>query len=115
MKRILIVDDEVDIARTLSAFLEMSGYEVATAGDGVEALQEIVERRPDLVITDLMMPRMDGGTLIARLMSSPTTRDIPVIAISADRNEHAFPFLRKPFSVTQLIALIERALGPTRA
>ena len=115
MRRILVVDDEVDIAKTLSAFLEMSGYEVVTVGDGVEALQEVVEHRPDLIITDLMMPRMDGGTLIARLMSSPTTKDIPVIAISADRNEHEFPFLRKPFSVAQLVTLIERALGPDSA
>lgn len=112
MKLILVVDDEVDIARTLADFLEMSGYEVITADNGVEALHKVLERKPDLVITDLMMPRMDGGTLIARLQGSPGTRDIPVIAISADRSHHPLPFLRKPFSVTELLGAVEGAIGP---
>jgi diguanylate cyclase (GGDEF)-like protein len=84
---VLVVDDEPDKRMLLSFALEQEGYEVLTAADGVEGLAAVAERQPDLIVTDVMMPRMDGYEMVRRVRSDPRTRFIPVIIQSAARSQ----------------------------
>jgi two-component system, cell cycle response regulator len=82
---VLVVDDEPDKRQLLAFAMEMEGYEVHTAGDGVAGLAAVALHQPDLIVTDVMMPGMDGYEMIRRLRSDPQTRFIPVIIQSAAR------------------------------
>jgi CheY-like chemotaxis protein len=82
-KYILVVDDDPDLVETVSMMLESKGCEVGRAYDGVEGEASIKERRPDLVILDVMMPRKDGYELCAELKKEKETRDIPVVLLTA--------------------------------
>ncbi|HZI19038.1 MAG TPA: diguanylate cyclase [Pyrinomonadaceae bacterium] len=83
--RVLVVDDEPDKQQLLSFALEQEGYEVVTAGDGVEGLAAVSSYQPDLIVTDVMMPRMDGYEMVRRVRADMRTRFIPVIIQSAAR------------------------------
>src|SRR5690348_8379132 len=80
---ILVVDDDRDIVRLVEASLHSQGYEVMTAADGAAALELAVARKPDLVISDVMMPGMDGWELVKQLRSRPHFGLIPVILLTA--------------------------------
>jgi DNA-binding response OmpR family regulator len=80
---ILVVDDDPDLVETVAMMLESKGCEVGRAYDGVEGEESIKERRPDLVILDVMMPRKDGYILCAELKAKAETRDIPVVLLTA--------------------------------
>lgn len=80
---ILVVDDDPDLVETVAMMLESKGCEVGRAYDGVEGDESIKERRPDLVILDVMMPRKDGYVLCAELKAREKTRDIPVVLLTA--------------------------------
>jgi DNA-binding response OmpR family regulator len=82
-KYILVVDDDPDLVETVGMMLESKGCEVGKAYDGIEAEESIKERRPDLVILDIMMPRKDGYVLCAELKSKKETREIPVVLLTA--------------------------------
>ena len=82
---VLVVDDEPDKRLLLAFALENEGYEVQTAADGAEGLAAVEEQQPDLIVTDVMMPRMDGYEMIRRVRANPRTRFIPVIIQSAAR------------------------------
>src|ERR1044072_4574080 len=82
---VLVVDDEADKGLLLAFALENEGYEVRTASDGAEGLAAVEEQQPDLIVTDVMMPRMDGYEMIRRVRANPRTRVIPVIIQSAAR------------------------------
>ncbi len=82
-KYILVVDDDPDLVETLAMMLESKDCEVGKAYDGVEGEESIKERRPDLVILDIMMPRKDGYVLCAELKADEATRDIPVVLLTA--------------------------------
>jgi DNA-binding response OmpR family regulator len=82
-KYILVVDDDPDLVETVAMMLESKGCEVGKAYDGVEGEEAIKERRPDLIILDIMMPRKDGYVLCAELKSKEETQDIPVILLTA--------------------------------
>ena len=82
-KYILVVDDDPDLVETIALMLESKGCEVGKAYDGIEGEESIKERRPDLVILDIMMPRKDGYALCAELKADEATRDIPVILLTA--------------------------------
>ncbi|HZT57372.1 MAG TPA: diguanylate cyclase [Pyrinomonadaceae bacterium] len=84
---ILVVDDEPDKRLLLAFALRSEGYEVHTADDGVEGLAAVEACQPDLIVTDVMMPRMDGYEMVRRVRSNPQTKFIPVIIQSAARNE----------------------------
>ena len=112
MKRILVVDDERQITRMLRASLQSSGYEVLTANNGVEGLEKFESGRPDLVITDLAMPEMNGLELtqaVRRLDRTPiivlSVRDTDVMKVKA-LDEGADDYLTKPFSMPELMARI---------
>lgn len=114
--RILVVDDELSIIKFLRANLETKGYEVLTAMDGAEALQTIERELPDLIILDIMMPRIDGFEVCHRLREwSP----IPIIMLSARADEMdkvkcleigADDYITKPFSAGELIARVGAVL-----
>ena len=82
-KYILVVDDDPDLVETVALMLESKGCEVGKAYDGIEGEESIKERRPDLIILDIMMPRKDGYVLCAELKANEETRDIPVILLTA--------------------------------
>jgi CheY-like chemotaxis protein len=82
-KYVLIVDDVPDLVETVSMMLEDKGYEVGKAYDGVEGEEAIKQRRPDLLVLDVMMPRKDGYKLCAELKADKATRDIPIILLTA--------------------------------
>ena len=82
-KYILVVDDDPDLVETIALMLESKGCEVGKAYDGIEGEQSVKERRPDLIILDIMMPRKDGYVLCSELKASDDTKDIPVILLTA--------------------------------
>jgi CheY-like chemotaxis protein len=112
---ILLVEDELPIQRLLSDLLRSEGYTVICADHGVRALELIAERRPDLVVTDLMLPIMNGVELCRRVKADPSTRQIPVMAMSAGGRQQALEsgadrFLAKPFELEALLEAVERFL-----
>ena len=117
--RVLAVDDEVHIAHLVKINLERAGYEVRTAGDGEEALDLITQEVPDLVILDVMMPRMSGFDVLRKLKSDAGTRDIPIMMLTARGSDTDSSdalllgvdvYLTKPFSPTELLAFVSRIL-----
>ena len=121
--RILLVDDNADMRDYVRRLLASQGYEVETAIDGVAALSAIRESVFDLVLTDVMMPRLDGFGLLKELRSHITTRDIPMILLSARAGEEARieglesgadDYLTKPFSARELLARVEAVLKLSR-
>ena len=111
MKTILIAEDEVDIAETLQSYLEWVGYRVILAFDGRDALHKAIEHMPDLILTDMMMPRMDGPELIQEIHATPALCHIPIITMSAQSRGLELPFFRKPFELPKLVAEIQRMVG----
>ena len=110
---ILVVDDEPDVLFLLRLTLESAGYSVVEAAHGAEALETIHHARPTLVITDLMMPVMDGRELIRRVRSEPETADLPIMLLSAnpDQSIDADRVMRKPFNPRDLTRVIDELLG----
>jgi DNA-binding response OmpR family regulator len=82
-KYILVVDDDPDLVETVAMMLESKGCEVGRAYDGVEGEESIKERRPDLIVLDVMMPRKDGYVLCSQLKANEETRDIPIVLLTA--------------------------------
>lgn len=114
-KRLLVVDDEPNLLRTVAACLRAEGYGVATAHTGVDALVSIAQSIPDLIISDIKMPGMDGHALVHRLRSSSRTSLIPVIFLTAkDQREDRIEgfrtgvdaYITKPFEPDELLAAI---------
>ena len=83
---VLLVEDDPDKRQLLAVALEMAGYNVQTANDGVEGLLAVESHQPDLIVTDVMMPKMDGYEMVRRVRANPATRFIPVIIQTAARN-----------------------------
>ncbi|GEM_PF-434977 len=105
---ILIVDDEAGIVEFLCYALEEHGYRVATARDGSAALEAIARERPSCVVTDLMMPRLNGWDLTRTLRYEETTSEIPIVAMSAvdPTGAPADAYLRKPFELRDLLRIL---------
>ena len=116
-KKILAVDDEKHIVRLVQVNLERAGYQVVTANDGKEALQKVAEENPDLVVLDVMMPYMDGFEVLQNLRRNPSTRDIPVVMLTAKAQDaDVFKgwqsgvdcYLTKPFNPMELLSFVKR-------
>ncbi|MBN1825321.1 MAG: response regulator [Candidatus Eisenbacteria bacterium] len=114
-KKILIVDDEVYILHILDFSLGAEGYEVITAADGEEAIERAKKEKPDLVVLDIMMPKVDGFEACRRLKADSDTSAIPVILLTAKGREvdrrmgmevGADDYIVKPFSPNKLIEKI---------
>jgi CheY-like chemotaxis protein len=117
MASILVVDDEFGIGELLEALLQDDGHRVLTAMNGRHALEQIAAAKPDLVISDLMMPVMDGGALLAALRENADLKDTPFMlmcalpeASIADRVSGYDAFLRKPFKLAEISKLVARLL-----
>ena len=118
-KRLLIVDDDPNLLRAVAACLRGEGYEVDTARSGDEALIHIAQRLPDLIVSDIRMPRMDGYALARQLRNNPRTDLIPIIFLTAkDESSERIAgirsgvdaYLTKPFEPDELIAVIGNIL-----
>jgi two-component system alkaline phosphatase synthesis response regulator PhoP len=118
--RILVVDDEIYIVHILDFSLGMEGYEVITALDGEQALEKARAEKPDLIVLDIMMPKLDGYETCKMLKAEADTKDIPVILLSAKgRNVDqkigfevgADDYITKPFSPRKLVERINAILG----
>lgn len=118
-KKILLIDDSPVLLQVLDNALDKEGYDVLTAADGVEGLQQAISSHPDLILCDLLMPRMDGYKFLMTLKAHNETEDIPAILItskaSMDEENRALKagfidFIGKPIMPARLIARIERAL-----
>lgn len=121
MALVLVVDDEPDLLALLLDQVSSLGYDVVAARDGTEGLRVAIDRRPDVILTDVIMPYMDGPQMLERLRSSPDTRDIPVIALTAltDRRTRSRltqlgvrTLLAKPHSMRELDERLREALPP---
>jgi CheY-like chemotaxis protein len=120
-KRVLLIDDEDDIREVAQVSLEMVGnWEVITASSGAEGLARAVADRPDAILLDVMMPDLDGPSTYGRLQANPTTRDIPVILLTAkvqasDQRRFAdlgvAAVIAKPFDPLTLAGQVAGALG----
>jgi len=118
-ERILLADDNADMREYIRRLLKAKGYAVETAGDGLAALAAAQHSRPDLVISDVMMPRLDGLGLLAAIRGDESLRDLPVILLSARAGEEARiealdsgadDYVSKPFSARELLARVKANL-----
>ena len=117
--RILIVEDEESLARLVAEALKRQGYECSVVHDGDSALEAASEMLPDLIVLDIMLPRLDGFEVTRRLKEDRETRGIPIIMLTARRDEDdvvagfemgASDYLRKPFSIAELSARVKAQL-----
>lgn len=124
-KKVLLCDDEVHILRTAEIRVQRAGYDVRVASDGQQAWEMIQAEMPDILVTDVQMPRLDGLSLVKRLRENPATHDLPVLMLTAKGYElsHAelaeqwqvTSVLTKPFSPRELVEVIERTLASSAA
>lgn len=117
---VLVADDDEDILALVGLRLERAGYEVLTAKDGIEALEILERRTPDLAIIDVMMPRMDGHELVRRMRERPESASVPILILTAAVQERvaeasaaagADAQMRKPFSPRDLVHRVDEMLG----
>ena len=110
----------MNIVRLIQVNLERHGYQVETANNGAQALQKIKESRPDLLVSDVMMPEMDGFELLANIRRDPSLMDLPVIMLTAKAQDAdvmtgyktgADMYLTKPFNPAELISFTKRILA----
>lgn len=119
MKTVLVVDDEYGIVEVLVLALEDAGYRVVSAADGRQGLERLAEIRPDLVLLDFMMPRMDGPAMAEAMRDDPAHREIPILMMSAvgevavrARFAGYRAFVHKPFRIRTVVDLVVRLIGP---
>jgi DNA-binding response OmpR family regulator len=118
--RVLIVDDEADLVSVLRIGLEIEGFEVIAASDGEEGLRKAREDRPELVVLDLMLPKLDGYRVCRALKFDERYRNLPIVILSARSGEQdrrlafdmgADAFVSKPYDMAALVKLIRARLG----
>ena len=119
-KTILTVDDEVDILTVLSMRLSDTGYNVLKADNGLDAIDVAKQKKPDLIILDILMPHMDGMTVSQRLKEDRDTKDIPIIFLTAlqgkteetgSHKEGENIIFAKPYDPKELLDTIKRLIG----
>jgi two-component system alkaline phosphatase synthesis response regulator PhoP len=122
-RSILVVDDEAHIVHVVCLKLRNAGFEVRTASDGEEALELAIQQPPDLIITDLQMPYLDGLQMCERLKKNPSTSEIPAIMLTARGHALAQSDLQKtnirkvmskPFSPREVLEIVDGVLGIQR-
>jgi len=120
---ILVVDDDPVIQKLLAVNFEMEGYHVVTAGDGEAALACVASERPDVVVLDVMMPKIDGIEVVRRMKADPATAPVPVLLLSAKAqaadvteglDAGADGYVTKPFDPVDLLERVASLLGADR-
>lgn len=121
MAKILVAEDEKDISFIMETALINSGYEVITAFDGEETLKKAISEGPDLILLDVMMPKMDGFTVNTKLKENDKTKNIAVIVCTAkgglkdlfgmEKNSLVNGYLEKPFIIKVLLSKIKEVMG----
>ena len=118
--RVVIADDDPDIRRLVEMTVTNAGCDVTVASDGEEALERVRDSVPDLVILDVLMPRMDGWEVARALKSDPATREVPVMFLTSRGQEHdvlegfdsgAVDYMVKPFSPRELQVRVRAVLA----
>ncbi len=119
-KRVLVVDDEPSILKIIATQLRVSGYDVMVAMDGASALARIMESPPDLMILDVMLPKMNGYEVCTAVKQNPQLRHTPIIMFTALRGEQDYwkamscgadAYLTKPYSVDDLQQIVNRLIN----
>jgi CheY-like chemotaxis protein len=117
MRTILVVDDERHVARVLSVALERAGYTVETASNGEQAVSKLVELEPDALLTDIMMPRMNGRELVAVVRNHFPERQLPIVVMTSSlelehrdwvNNYGNLHFIEKPVSPRRVIQILDK-------
>lgn len=120
MPRILIVDDEPNIVLALELLMKREGYEIRTVGDGERAVEAAGTFRPDLILLDVMMPRMDGYEVCQRIRADPSLKDIVIVMLTAKGREverekglalGADLYITKPFSTREVVRKVKEMLA----
>jgi len=124
-KRVLLCDDEIHILRAAEFKLKRAGYDVQIAGDGQEGWEAIEAQKPDMLITDCQMPRLDGLGLVARVREHEETRDLPILMLTAKGFElssdnlaekwNVLDVMAKPFSPRELLGRVNAVLDKEEA
>jgi len=121
MKRVLVIEDEAPIRANLIRFLKLEGYETFESQDGESGLAMAIEVKPDLILCDVMMPRMDGFAVLDALRSNALTREVPFYFLSASAEPErlelavqkgAMGYLTKPFNFNQLLEILRHYGAP---
>lgn len=116
MATVLLVDDDTNALDALKELVGQEGYRVTTAADGRDALRRALADPPDVVISDCMMPHMDGLALMRAMRRKRSLANVPLVLVSAlvtpPADADVVGFLRKPFAVSQLIAILHRVHAP---
>ena len=118
MPTVLVVDDEMDIRDLMQVVLTAEGYETLLAGNGAIALEIMHERKPNVVLLDMMMPVMDGWTFRERQLADPRVADVPVIGVTAVYDPRLvseqlrIPCLGKPVNMDALLQKVDAACRP---
>ncbi len=114
----LVVDDSMLIRHTVCRFLEQRGFTVESASNGLEALEALAELRADLIVTDLMMPKMTGSELITAIKSNPQTSAIPIVVLAGRQSaDEAHPEGRAEYVIFKdidIVEQLERALASAK-
>ena len=119
VRHVLVVEDRPSLRTVIQCLLEANGYRVSSASDGVQALRVIEEATPDIIVADIMMPRMSGFEVCGRLKADPATADIPVVMVTALNElgdiERAVAagtddFLSKPINKLELLTRVKSLL-----
>jgi two-component system alkaline phosphatase synthesis response regulator PhoP len=121
LTRVLLCDDEIHILRAAEFKFRRAGYDVRIAGDGQAAWEAIQQQKPDVVITDYQMPRLDGFGLVQRIRANPDTQNLPVLMLTAKgfelsqeelaRKWKVAAVVAKPFSPRDLLQRVEKILS----
>lgn len=120
MKKILVVEDNAEVRENLAEILELSGYDVLTAEDGTVGVEIALQHQPDLILCDVMMPKLDGFGVLNILSKRPETADIPFIFLTAKAEKSDFrrgmnlgadDYITKPFYKDELLAVVEMRLS----
>ena len=118
-RQILLIEDDAALVALMAKTLLAHGYGVSVARDGLEGLKALDQTPPDLIVVDVMMPRLDGMTLVRAIKKHRTTRHIPVIFLTAKSDSRSMVeginlgakfYITKPFSIDDLISKVQRAL-----
>ncbi len=119
-KRVLVVDDEANIVISLEYLMKREGFEVAIAADGEAALAALAQSTPDLVLLDVMLPKVNGFDICQKIRANPTWRGIKILMLTARGRDTevakglrvgADVYVTKPFSTKELVAQVKQLLG----